>query len=174
MRLLNNLAGISPSTYPKHPVDILVRLASKVGLAGVKFSVEKTELADARDQKFRGRARMRNIWLSSICYGSTRFTVRTKCAEEVLRQYRHDNGWLQQIQVDEDGKLVIQGVGEWAHAKLQQRIDHKKREHEEFVARRAAKSLQMARDVVKALPELILLFGCILKQGCQRPFVSLR
>lgn len=78
MKLLDNLEGVSPSTYPKHPVNILSRITVKFGLSAVRFSID--EEAHTSGARFRGRARIRNVWLSSICFGSNRFSVRTKCA----------------------------------------------------------------------------------------------
>jgi hypothetical protein len=114
MRLLDGLRGVSPTTYPKHPIVILSRIALKFGLTGVRFSIEEELTADSPELRYRGRARMRNIWLSSICYGSNRFSVRTKCAEEVLVQLRHDPLWLQQVHQDEEGRFFAADLGKWS------------------------------------------------------------
>lgn len=155
MRLLNNLAGVSPSTYPKHPVDILLRLTCKLGLPGVKFAAEKNESWEVAETRYRGRARMRNIWLTGIVHGSTRFSVRTKCAEEVLKQFRHDSSWLQQIQIDEDGKCVVEDLGKWAQTKLHQQIVDQRREEDEKKAREAAEELRQASEKVCFFPSVV-------------------
>lgn len=76
MGLLDHLEGVSPMTYPKHPVNILSRITVKFGLAAVRFCID--EEAHTPGGRFRGRARIRNVWLSSICSGASRFSVRTK------------------------------------------------------------------------------------------------
>lgn len=108
MRLLYNLEGVSPTTYPKHPTTIVSRIALKSVLPTVRYEVATTDkVADCR---FCGRARVRNMWLSDICYGSSRFSVRTKCAEQILKHLKNDPTWLQKIHKDEQGSLFVQGT----------------------------------------------------------------
>ena len=52
----------------------------------------------------------RNLWLSDVCYGASRFSVRTKSAEHVLKQLRNDPTWLDGICKDEQGTLFLQGA----------------------------------------------------------------
>jgi hypothetical protein len=114
MRLLDNLRDVSPTTYPKHPVVILTRITSRLGLSSVRFCLEDEGTPGSMaNTRFRGRARVRNIWLSSICYGASHFSVRTKCAEEALQQLRHDPDWLNQISSDEEGRLVLMDIAAW-------------------------------------------------------------
>jgi len=81
MRLLGQLEGVSPTTYPKHPITILMRLCLRHGHA-LKFAVVDGVDTERGTLLFRGRGRIRGVWLSSIVAAPTRRTVRTRIAEE--------------------------------------------------------------------------------------------
>ena len=76
MRLLDNLRDVSPTTYPKHPMAILGRITVKLGLSSVRFSLDKALPGASGGARYRGRARLRNIWLSDINIGASQFAVR--------------------------------------------------------------------------------------------------
>jgi hypothetical protein len=116
MKLLDNLRGVSPATYPKHPVAILSRITIKLGLSTVRFALDTAVTSGAGGARYRGRARLRNMWLSDILVGHSRFAVRTKCAEEALQQLRHDPHWLNQLSLDEDGTFALNDVMATAQA----------------------------------------------------------
>ena len=52
-----NLEGVSPTTYPKHPITILSRIVLKSALPSVRYEVANTD--NMGDCRFRGRARVR-------------------------------------------------------------------------------------------------------------------
>ena len=78
-----------------------------------------------------GYSLFRNLWLSEVCYGASRFSVRTKCAEEVLKHLRNDPSWLEKICKDEQGTLFLQGTdcSEGAAVEQQSEVKAVKRKH---------------------------------------------
>lgn len=60
MQLLDNLEGVSLSTYPKHPVSILSRMTVKCGLSEVRFSIDE-EVHTSSGVRFHGRAHPQRV-----------------------------------------------------------------------------------------------------------------
>jgi hypothetical protein len=60
-------------------------------------ALQRAELPPDAYGVYRGRAHVRNMWLSPVCCGETRRVVRARCAEHVLLQLENDPGWLAQI-----------------------------------------------------------------------------
>lgn len=85
MRLLHNLEGVSPQTYPKHPLVILTRVCARAGLNWKPTIQERWDPLQGATV-FRGRARIRGTWISTICHAPSRRALRTKLAEEVRYQ----------------------------------------------------------------------------------------
>lgn len=154
MKMLGNLEGVSPNTYPKPPYDIINHITLKAGFGyvtlvsvvndvpidqravvnpngqegeaaaaapGAGLSVAPARVrhltAEARRELaaaeglYRGRARVHNIWLSSVFYGETRRVVRARCSEQVLAQLQCDPKWLAQLRRnEEDGSGMLEIV----------------------------------------------------------------